>query len=163
MDKSQKGLAGEFYTLAQLTHRGLVATLTLGNTKGVDILVTNQEINSLYKVEVKTTDTKPRKESLFGEEKSFTWTMGQKHETIIDPNLVYCFVNMETPDNLPRFFLVPSEDVSQYVKWQHEYWLSTRTKAVKATTMRVFRIPVSDPNEYENNWNLLGLKHNNEV
>ena len=40
MDNSQTGLAGEFYTLAQLTQRGYIATLTLGNTKGVDILVT---------------------------------------------------------------------------------------------------------------------------
>ena len=38
-----------------MSARGFIATLTLGNTKGVDILVTNQEINRLFKVEVKTT------------------------------------------------------------------------------------------------------------
>ena len=53
LDKSQIGLAGEYYVLAQLTARGFIATLTLGNTKGIDILVTNQEINKLFKVEVK--------------------------------------------------------------------------------------------------------------
>ncbi len=67
MDKSQIGLAGEFYTLAQLTQRGYVATLTLGNTKGIDILVTNHEVNKLYKVEVKTTNNKLRRERLYGE------------------------------------------------------------------------------------------------
>ncbi len=34
MNISQKGLAGEFYVLAQLTARGFDASLTLGNTKG---------------------------------------------------------------------------------------------------------------------------------
>ena len=43
MNISQKGLAGEYYVLAQLTARGINASLTLGNTKGVDILVYNEE------------------------------------------------------------------------------------------------------------------------
>jgi len=55
MNINQKGLAGEFYTLAQLTARGYNASLTLGNTKGVDILVMNEKNNIRYKVEVKTT------------------------------------------------------------------------------------------------------------
>ena len=42
LNKNQVGLAGEYYVLAQLSARGLIGTLTLGNTKGVDILVTNQ-------------------------------------------------------------------------------------------------------------------------
>jgi hypothetical protein len=53
MDHTQTSLAGEFYVLAQLMQRGLVATLTLANTKGVDILVSNPELNRLFKIEVK--------------------------------------------------------------------------------------------------------------
>jgi hypothetical protein len=45
MDNTQIGLAGEFYVLAQLVQHNLVATLTLANTKGVDILVANPELN----------------------------------------------------------------------------------------------------------------------
>ena len=41
MDSTQIGLAGEFYVLAQLVQRGLMASLTLANAKGVDILVAN--------------------------------------------------------------------------------------------------------------------------
>ena len=63
MDISQKGLAGEFYALAQLTARGFNASLTLGNTKGVDILVINKK-NKGYKVEVKTTTIKPTKSKI---------------------------------------------------------------------------------------------------
>ena len=91
MDKLQTGLAGEFFTLAQLTPKGLVATLTLGNTKGVDILVTNQDLNKLLKVEAKTSVTRPGRAKLFGDGYFFSWTMSKKHEDITDDNLVSCF------------------------------------------------------------------------
>lgn len=158
LDKAQIGLAGEFYVLAQLTARGFIATLTLGNTKGVDILVTNQEIDKLFKVEVKTTTNEPAKSKLFADGRPcYEWTMGKKHETIIEENLIYCFVSIKNADELPLFFLVPSEQVAKYVKWQHEYWLSTRTnwtEKTNTTTMRKFRIETSDPKEYKDNWNI---------
>jgi hypothetical protein len=156
MDKSQIGLAGEFYTLAALTHRGYVATLTLGNTKGVDILVTNQEINRLFKVEVKTTSLKLRKERLFGQSLFYIWAMSLKHEKIADANLVYCFVALGGPEERPRFFLVPSLEVSAYVTWQHQHWLDTRKNPVKDTTMRNFRIEEDDPKNYQDNWGIFG-------
>ena len=152
MDKTQIGLAGEFYVLAQLSHRGLVGTLTLGNTKSVDILVTNLDLDTLFKLEVKTTDQHPRNDKLFGEGKFFGWTMSKKHEALVSSNLFYCFVALDTPSTMPRFFIVPSQDVAEYVRWQHIHWLSTRVNPVKETTMRRFRIPVSDPKAYENQW-----------
>jgi hypothetical protein len=152
MDKSQIGIAGEFYVLAQLTHRGFIATLTLGNTKGVDILVTNQELNKLYKVEVKTTSQKLRREKLFGEGQFHVWAMSSKHEDLNDKNLVYVLVVIGNPDAHPKFFVIPSSEVSRYVKWQHEYWLQTRTNPVKDTSMRNFRIEAEDPKGYQDNW-----------
>lgn len=157
MDNAQKGLAGEFYTLAQLTHRGLVATLTLGNTKGVDILVTNQELNELYKVEVKSTVNKPGRARLFGDGKFFMWTLSKKHEQLYDPKLIYCFLFFREPNLLPEFFLVPSIDVAEYVKWQHQYWLEKTEKKEDKSSVRIFRIPESDPNGYYSNWSIFGI------
>ncbi len=153
MDKTQTGLAGEYYALAQLTQRGLIATLTLGNTKGVDILVTNQNLNKLYKVEVKTSSTKPGKAKLFGDGMFLSWTMSKKHEHATDPNLVYCFIKLREVTELPQFFIVPSKDVAEYVRWQHQYWLSTNKSRIDSN-MRQFRIPVEDPKRYEGNWAL---------
>jgi hypothetical protein len=155
MDKSQTGLAGEFFTLAQLTRKGLVATLTLGNTKGVDILVTNQEINKLYKVEVKTSVTKPGRATLFGDGYFHSWPMSKKHESIIDENLIYCFIKLRREEELPLFFIVESRAVAKYVKWQHQFWLSG-DPARNDSNMRQFRIPVEDPDNYRDNWGLLG-------
>jgi hypothetical protein len=78
--------------------------------------------------------------------------MSIKHETIKDPYLYYCFVALEGENNLPKFFVVPSVDVAEYVKWQHEHWLSTRNSPVKQTSLRRFRIAVEDPNQYLDNW-----------
>ncbi len=157
MDNTQTGLAGEFYALAQLTQRGLIATLTLGNTKGVDILVTNQELNKLFKVEVKTSSNKPRKAKLYGDGYFYSWTMSKKHEDIKDPNLVYCFIYLQDVDTLPLFFLVESRLVEDYVRWQHQYWLS-KDSSRNDSNMRVFRVPVEDPEGYRDNWQLLGYK-----
>jgi len=154
LDKTQTGLAGEYYVLAQLTARGFIATLTLGNTKGVDILVTNHEINKLFKVEVKTTSNAAKNAALFTNKKAYHWTMGMKHENIKDNNLIYCFVIIEDVNTLPLFFLVPSNDVAEYVKWQHDYWLSTRTEKVVETNMRQYRIEIDDPKNYLNNWEI---------
>ena len=96
----------------------------------------------------------PRVEKLFSKKASYHWTMAKKHEEIVDTNLIYCFVYIENVNQLPLFFLVPSNRVARYVKQQHEYWLSTRTKSVKDTSMRKFRIEVDDPDNYRDNWEI---------
>jgi hypothetical protein len=155
MDNTQVGLAGEFYVLAQLVQHDLVATLTLANTKGVDILVANPELNRLFKIEVKTTVNSPRNGSIFANEPCYCWPMSAKHERVIDANLFYCFVVLRGCTQLPRFFIVPSRYVATYVREQHAYWLRTRQKPVADTAMRMFRIPASDPLGFENNWVVL--------
>lgn len=153
MDKTHIGIAGEFYVLAQLAHRGLVASLTLANTKGIDILVSNPNLDHLLRVEVKTTDRQPTYESLFGAERFFKWPMSVKHEFLEDPKLFYCFVQLQAIGSLPRFFIVPSLYVAEYVREQHRFWERTRTREVsKSNKMRIFRIPASDPLGFEDNW-----------
>ena len=158
MELNSKALAGEFFVLAQLNLRGYDASLTLGNTKGVDIIVMNNETNKGYKVEVKTTTNKPSKSKLFmdwhNNNPCFNWIMSKKNETIIADNLIYCFVHISDIQSMPKFFLVPSKEVAEYVKSQHEYWLSTRKSLKSDSSLRKFRIEVNDPNNYENNWAL---------
>lgn len=155
MDHTQTSLAGEFYVLAQLMQRGLVATLTLANTKGVDILVSNPELNRLFKIEVKTTVGEPRHGGIFADERCHTWPMSAKHEPRVSEDLFYVFVVLRGCTELPRFFVVPSGYVAAYVREQHAYWLRTRQTPGKPTTMRLFRIPASDPLGFEDTWGVL--------
>lgn len=108
MSSTNVGLAGEFYTLAQLAQRGIAASLTLANTKAVDILLFNAERDVLLKLEVKTTDRRAGKEGLFSSEPVFGWPMDAKHEAITDPRLLYCFVVLRGVASLPLFTSFPA-------------------------------------------------------
>lgn len=162
-------LAGEFAVLSQLALRGIDANLTLGNTKSVDILVSNPKTNKMYQLEVKTNNYcnemgKYSKSDLFGKYVS-DWIMSEKHEVIHRPELFYCFVGINKKTNIFRYFIVPSAVVAKYVKDEHKYWVKIKKKEkakVKLdTNMRLFRIGVKGEKynfdtptaeKYENNW-----------
>lgn len=160
---SATALAGEFAVLSQLALRGYDATMTLGHTKNVDILVANPKDGRMYKLEVKTNirevKEKPLESKLFG--KYITdWIMHEKHERIKESNLFYCFVNICIPGNSFRFFIVPSRVVANYVKLEHKFWLRKKPNG-KDVPMRLFRIGLKDEKykiptptveHYENNW-----------
>lgn len=163
IQKNSVSIAGEFAVLSQLTLRGFDANMTLGNTKNVDIIVSDPTSGNMFKIEVKTTySNKPSHSKLFGY--TMSWIMSDKHETIIDSKLYYCFVNIEKETNIFRFFIVPSKVVAEYVKNQHLHWLKSRNETVDNSSipMRQFRIGLEDKTtysidtplakEFENKW-----------
>lgn len=154
-DKNLVGLAGEFHVLAQLAERGIVGALTLGHTKSVDILAHNPRTAAIMKVEVKTTREGPGPAKLWHEEPAYSWSMSEKHESITDKNLVYCFVHLAGPGNQPDIFVVPARAVAKYVKWEHHTWRKAGRGTGGPNPMRRFRIEVSDPLGYRGNWDVL--------
>ena len=163
-------LAGEFAVLSQLALKNYDANMTLGNTKCVDILVSNPKSGKMYQLEVKTKigRIQGQKNRTFG--LTYEWIMHKKHETLKQKNLFYCFVlinkrmvqkgksNAEEKDL--RFFVVPNESVKKYIKVQHRFWLKGK-KNRKDNPMRKFRIGLDDKGytidtplaeKYENNW-----------
>ena len=156
-------IAGEFAVLSQLALRGYDANMTVGRTKGVDILVSMPD-GRMYRLEVKTNWKRSRSaggsSALFGKFVS-AWMMGEKHERLTDPLLFYCFVNISPDGKSFRFFVVPSAVVAKYVKVQHRLWLDADAKHSRENTLRTFRIgtkgehyPVPTPcaEDWENNW-----------
>ena len=165
LNSNSVALAGEFAVLSQLALRGYDANLTLGHTKNVDILVSHPMTGKMFKLEVKTNhkNNKSSKSSskLFGNFVS-AWMMNEKHESIKDPNLYYCFVNISTNAQSFRFFIVPSIVVAQYVQGQHKLWLKDKPSRSHTTKMRTFRMGLKSEKyliqtpfveKYENNWN----------
>lgn len=167
LNSNSVSLAGEFAVLSQLALRGFDANMTLGHTKGVDILASNSRTGKMFKIEVKTSyDRKPSRSKLFGY--TLSWIMAQKHENVIDKELYFCFVNIERTSNSFRFFIVPNDVVSEYVERQHNFWQERDggTHPHIETKMRNFRIGLSweqseytinTPlsSKYENSWELL--------
>ena len=126
INSNSVSLAGEFAVLSQLALHGYDANMTLGHTKGVDILVSNPNTGRMMKLEVKTNFRSSRSgggnSKLFGGFLS-AWMMNEKHEEMRDPTLFYCFVNISEDTKLFRYFIVPSPIVADYVSRQHQLWL----------------------------------------
>lgn len=51
---TQSGVAGEYFVAAELSRRGHIASLTLGITRGVDILVSNADATRSVGIQVKS-------------------------------------------------------------------------------------------------------------
>ena len=137
---------------------GFDANMTLGHTKGVDILVSDPKSNKMFKLEVKTRYNQPLINSTFFG-RNLEWHMSSKNE-IADKNLFYCFVDIAKDTNFFRFFIVSSGIVARYVKERHYTYLNAHPK-VKNTDLRFFRLAVDDvlvsfpklmAEKFENNW-----------
>ena len=71
------------------------------------------------------------------------------------PKHFYVFVSL-TLEN-PKFFVVPSKVVANYIKTKHANWLKVKKRdgtRRKDSSMRKFR---DDEEKYLNRWDLLGL------
>ena len=173
-DNARVSLAGEFAVLSQLALRGKDANMTLGNTKGVDILVSDPVTGQMLKLEVKTNYRKTRSpivnSRIFGKYLSCSgWIMREKHgeyDETKDANLFYCFVNIIKETGQFKFYVIPAKIVAAYIKEENAVWHEEKKKEgkkVKITNMRQFRlglrgeeykkIPSTPTGEdYENNW-----------
>lgn len=163
ISKNQISLAGEFAVLSQLALHGFDANLTLGNTKGVDILVSNPETGKMRRLEVKThSHNKPFINKRLGKIMG-KWRMHEKHETMNDEDLFFCFVSIGHNTNEFEFYVVPSKVVAEYVTWSHRHWLAGDAKR-KDTPIRSFDLgtedhksefPVPHAEEYQRRWDFL--------
>ncbi len=140
------GVAGEYFVAAELSRRGYLASITLRNTKGVDILCSNSDASKNIGIQVKTNRRSTR-----------DWVLNKKAEDYFADNLFYVFVNLNNGESQPDYFIVPSGVVAAHTKETNITWLNTPGRGGRAhveSTMRKF----SDlKEEYLNRWDLLGL------
>lgn len=141
----QTGVSGEYFVAAELSRRGYVASLTLRNTRGIDILASNGQATKSVGIQVKTSqDTRP------------DWILNKKAEADLAENLFYVFVSLPS-EGQPEFYVVPRREVANYVRVSHQRWLHTPGRAGhqhRDTDMRKFQDPQG---KYRNRWDLLGL------
>jgi hypothetical protein len=141
----QVGITGEYLVAAELSRRGYVATLTLRNTHGIDILASNSDATRSVGIQVKTAQgVRP------------DWMMNRKAEADLAENLLYVFVCL-APEGSATFYVVPRQVVAKYVRESHAEWLKTpgrQGQAHKDTDMRRYKDPA---HEYKDRWDLLGL------
>lgn len=140
------GVAGEYFVAGELSRRGYIASITLRNSKGVDILASNQEATKQVGIQVKTNHhDKPE------------WMLNEKAESYHAENLFYVFVNLKGDRFRPDCYVVPSKVVAEYVASKHKEWLAARGRKGqlhKDSAIRKFRDPEG---HYLDKWALLGI------
>lgn len=161
MNKNKKklnivGVAGEYFVAAELSQRGVVATLTLKNTPYIDILATNLETGKSANVQVKTMSV----------ENKAGWHLNPRDgEPSGIANHFYVLVDLQGSGKLPNYIIIPKPVFSKFLKSDYEKWITGKKKdgsPRKRTNMWIF-----DPHrrsdlknfsrKYENNWDILDL------
>jgi len=145
LNSGQSGVAGEYLCAGELSRRGYLATLTLKNSKGVDVLVSNADASKTVAIQVKTS---------YGN--STKWILAQKIEEFDKPNLFYVFVNLNF-GNPPDYFIVPSHVVVDSIKKYHKAWLDAPGRKGQKHKDNPMRLFVDKDKQYLGKWELLGL------
>lgn len=140
------GVAGEYFVAGELSRQGFIASITLRNSRGVDILVSNGEATRSVAIQVKTNQGSIR-----------SWPMSNKAEGFYSKNHFYVFVNLNGLHGSPEYFVVPSKVVAEYVKRTHAEWLATPGKNGRRHQDSAIRKFFDLQGEYLNRWDLLGL------
>ncbi len=96
------GVAGEYFVAAELSRRGYIASISLRNTRGIDILATNQAATQSITIQCKTSQRRAK-----------TWILNQKSEDFFcrEPFLYFC--GARTPDGAATFSRCSEPDSCQ--------------------------------------------------
>lgn len=140
------GISGEYFVAAELSRRGYVASITLRNTDGVDVLCANKKTTKAVGIQVKTNRGSNR-----------SWLMNQKAENYVSDNLFYIFVNLNDNTKEPEYFIVPSKIASKYISDSHRAWLSSSGKNGRQHVDNPMRKFADSKEEFLGRWDLLGL------
>jgi hypothetical protein len=146
LSKTLSGVSGEYFVAAELSRHGYIASITLRNNRGIDILCATEDGEHTARIQVKTNQTS-RPE----------WMLSKEAETHFDEDLFYVFVCLNGRNGTPTYHVVESTTVAKHCRESHTAWLS-EPKADgmprKDTPMRIF----ADPDGfYMGAWERLGL------
>ena len=140
------GVAGEYFVAAELSRRGYIASITLRNTRGIDIVATNKDANRTVTIQCKTSRNDAKQ-----------WLLSDKSEDFHADTHFYVFVDLHGDLERPTYHIVPSLTVATTIKKSHSDWRKALGKGGRPhqdSSMRKFRDTGDD---YLERWDLLGL------
>ena len=144
LENTLVGVAGEYLVAGELTLRGYIASITLRNSRGIDIIASNADGPKSVSIQVKTNSSGKSR-----------WLLNKKSEEFFSKNHIYIFVALTELGQRPDFFIVPSKIVAEYAKERHMNWLSRKKRdgtKRKDMPMRAF---LDENKKYLEKWNLI--------
>lgn len=146
LSKVLSGVAGEYFVAAELSRRGYIASITLRNSRGIDLLCAAEGGDCAVRIQVKTNQgTKPQ------------WMLSRKAEHQRDDDLFYVFVSLHGLEGSPTYHVVPAAIVADHCRDTHAAWLQgskSDGSPRKDTSMRIFG---DTDGRYLGAWESLGL------
>lgn len=138
------GAAGEYLVAAQLSLRGWLATVTIKNAPGTDVLA-QHETGPMVAIQTKTKTSGPH------------FQLAQKDERAGRSNEWYVLVGVESGHfDSARFYVVPRPVIAAIVVSYHRWWLATpgvKGQAHNDTKRRAVRPEWVEG--YRDRWDLL--------
>lgn len=122
-DSILTGVAGEYLVAGELSKKGYIASITLRNTREIDILTSNRDATKSVGIQVKSTKHSNAR----------NWILNEKSENYYADNLFYVFVNLKEGNQRPDFFIVPSKIVAKQITKSHKRWLKRPNRLVENT------------------------------
>ena len=146
LESTLVGVAGEYLVAGELSLRGFIASITLRNSRGIDIIASNANGSKSLSIQVKTNS-----------HGSKSWLLNKKSEEFFSKNHYYILVALNQINERASFHIVPSKVVAEYTKYRHANWLKGTKRdgsERKDSTMRKFS---DQENKYLEAWHLLKL------
>jgi len=146
LENTLVGVAGEYLVAGELSLRGYIASITLRNSRGIDIIASNPDGTKSISIQVKTNSSGNSR-----------WLLNKKCEDFYSKSHVYVFVALKDLGERPDFYIVPSKVVAEYAKHRHMNWLSRKKRdgtERKDSSMRAF---LDDNKVYLEKWDEIKL------
>jgi len=140
------GVAGEYFVAAELSRRGHIASISLRNTRGIDIIATNREASRSVTIQCKTNQLARK-----------VWILNEKSDDFVSDAHFYVFVALGGVLERPSYHVVPSRNVAAYTSTGHRQWLQTLGRAGRQHVDNPVRKFSDLDDEYLERWDLLGL------
>jgi len=110
LNNKLKGDAGEYFVAFELARRGINPAIMSRNSKGVDLLATDNGEN-VISIQVKTSS---------GTNNHKQWDVGS-HSPSHSETFFYFFINMwDDPEKEIEYLIVPSQIVKEKVNWEKQ-------------------------------------------
>ena len=145
LSSSFSSVTAEYLVAAELSKQGFIASMTIKNMPGIDIVVADETASKVVGIQVKAKQDLANKKA---------WTLNAKDENRASDNLFYVFVDLAVSKNREtEFYIFPSHKVAKRIKEYHaDFCKNTKNKN---TSIRTF---ILRNGEKPSNWEVLGMK-----
>lgn len=138
LEKLMSAVGGVYFVAGELSRLGYISLTTTGNTRGPDIVVSNQDFSKTVNIQVKTRKEKQR-----------IWPVNKPKKY---GKMFYTFVTLGRNKERPEYYVVPYD----YVFGRYEEWQS-KDKRKKGFNAFNFTFKKGDAEKYRDKWTRLGL------